>query len=90
MSPHSVVGVDVSKHRLDIRVHPEGLSFQCSNDPDGVEGLLRTLEEPSVQSIAQRRSARVFRKIPRRPIFEESYFGDSLTEGAATPASTEQ
>lgn len=52
MSSHSVVGVDVSKHRLDIHIHPEGLSLYFSNDPSGIEDLLRLLNEKSVHCIA--------------------------------------
>ena len=52
MSSHSVIGVDVSKHRLDIHIHPEGLSLYFSNDPAGIEDLLRLLNEKSVHCIA--------------------------------------
>ena len=37
------VGVDVSKDRLDVHVHPVGESFAVSNDDAGVEDLCRRL-----------------------------------------------
>lgn len=52
MSSYSVVGVDVSKHRLDIHIHPEGVSLQFPNDSVGIEDLLQLLKEYSVQCIA--------------------------------------
>lgn len=37
------VGIDVSKARLDVHVHPAGESFAVSNDEAGVEGLVERL-----------------------------------------------
>jgi transposase len=37
------VGIDVSKARLDVYVHPEGESFAVGNDEAGVEGLAERL-----------------------------------------------
>ena len=37
------VGIDVSKARLDVHVHPAGESFAMGNDESGVEGLAERL-----------------------------------------------
>ena len=37
------VGIDVSKARLDVHVHPAGESFAMGNDEAGVEGLAERL-----------------------------------------------
>jgi transposase len=37
------VGVDVSKHRLDVHVRPSGESWSVANDPQGHEDLVRKL-----------------------------------------------
>jgi transposase len=52
MSSRSFVGVDVSKHRLDIHIHPEGLSLQFPNDQIGIVDLLQQLTKYSVQCLA--------------------------------------
>ncbi|MEO7403610.1 MAG: IS110 family transposase [Burkholderiales bacterium] len=52
MPSHSFVGVDVSKHRLDIHIHPEGLSLAFPNDQVGITDLLERFTKYSVQCIA--------------------------------------
>jgi transposase len=39
----TTVGIDVSKGRLDVHVHPAGESFAVGNDQDGVEALAERL-----------------------------------------------
>lgn len=51
MSSRSFVGVDVSKHRLDIHIYPQGLSLEFSNDQIGIADLLQRLTQYSVQCI---------------------------------------
>ena len=41
--PHRFVGVDVSKDRLDVAVHPETSSWSVSNDEAGIEDLVKHL-----------------------------------------------
>ena len=36
-----VVGIDVSKDKLDIAVLPQGQTFTTSRDAKGLEGLMR-------------------------------------------------
>jgi transposase len=38
-----VVGIDVSKDRLDVHVHPSGEAFACVRDADGLDALLSRL-----------------------------------------------
>ena len=52
MPSHSFIGVDVSKHRLDIHIHPEGLSLAFPNDQVGIADLLQRLKPYSIQCIA--------------------------------------
>jgi hypothetical protein len=49
---HSFVGVDVSKHGLDIHRYPASLSIQVPNDLVDVEDLSYFLKKYSVQYIA--------------------------------------
>jgi len=37
------VGIDVSKHRVDVHVRPDTTTFACATDPDGLAGLVRRL-----------------------------------------------
>lgn len=39
----AVIGIDVSKDRLDVHVHPHGTRFEASNDPAGHDTLLARL-----------------------------------------------
>ena len=39
------VGIDVSKHRLDVAVWPTGEAWQVSHDSRGISGLVERLEE---------------------------------------------
>lgn len=39
------VGVDVSKHHLDVHRHPDGLAFRVTNTPAGISRLLDRLGE---------------------------------------------
>lgn len=41
------VGIDVSKSRLDVHVHPVGVRFDVPNDADGIEALVDRLGEAS-------------------------------------------
>ena len=40
------IGIDVSKDRLDIHVHPRGERFEASNDAQGIEALVMRLGPP--------------------------------------------
>lgn len=44
--PRVVVGIDVSKDRLDVHLHPEGRRFAVGNDPTGLASLLAALGGP--------------------------------------------
>lgn len=46
------VGIDVSKNRLDVHVHPSGESFGLANDAAGIEDLARRLNRLSPAVIA--------------------------------------
>lgn len=45
------VGIDVSKDRLDVYVHPAGESFRVGNDEAGIEQLIGRIEGAGAQSI---------------------------------------
>lgn len=47
-----VVGIDVSKKRLDLHVRPAGSALSYSRDAAGIEALVGTLSELAVQLIA--------------------------------------
>jgi len=47
-----VVGIDVSKDRLDVHVHPAGTMLSCSRDAAGIEDLIGELERLGAQLIA--------------------------------------
>ena len=47
-----VVGIDVSKDRLDISVHPAGTALEYSRDAAGIEGLIGTLAPLAPQLVA--------------------------------------
>lgn len=48
-----VVGIDVSKDRLDVHVHPSGEAFACVRDADGLDELLSRLapQKPALVAI---------------------------------------
>ena len=50
-TPAVFIGIDVSKARLDVAAHPSGESWQVANDPDGVGGLLKRLQDLQPQLI---------------------------------------
>ena len=43
--PHHAAGIDVSKRRLDVRLLPGRKAFCVANDPEGIDELVRRLEE---------------------------------------------
>jgi transposase len=45
------VGIDVSKHRLDVHVHPAGEAFSCGNDRPGLRMLIARLRRWSITAI---------------------------------------
>ena len=45
------VGIDVSKHRLDVAVRPTGEAWQVSHDSRGISGLVERLGELAPQLI---------------------------------------
>jgi transposase len=48
----TVVGIDVSKDRLDVYVHPSGESFAVARNAEGLEALIARLEPLSVSAVA--------------------------------------
>ena len=47
-----IVGIDVSKDRLDVHVQPVGESFFVGNDHAGVDGLIRRLRGAKADIVA--------------------------------------
>ena len=47
------VGIDVSKHRVDVHVRPDALVFACTTDPGGLAELTNRLLplQPGVSEI---------------------------------------
>jgi len=43
--PSPVVGIDISKHRLDCHVHPAGQSRRFANTAEGIQALVAFVEE---------------------------------------------
>jgi transposase len=48
----TVVGIDVSKDRLDVYVHPSGESFAVARNAEGLDALIARLEPLSVSAVA--------------------------------------
>jgi len=48
----TVVGIDVSKDRLDVHVHPDGTALNFSRDASGIEALIGRLAGLVLQSVA--------------------------------------
>jgi transposase len=48
----SVVGIDVSKHTLDVHLLPEGRRLHCSNDPPGRQEVIRVVAAARPQCVA--------------------------------------
>jgi transposase len=48
----SIVGIDVSKDRLDVHVRPSGLAFSVSRDTAGLEQLIGQLRPLAPQAVA--------------------------------------
>ncbi len=48
----TVVGIDVSKDRLDVYVHPAGTALSFSRDASGIEALIGQLAGLALQSVA--------------------------------------
>ncbi len=48
----SVVGIDVSKDRLDVHVEPSGEAFAVARDAAGLEALVERLKPLSVMTVA--------------------------------------
>jgi transposase len=46
------VGIDVSKERLDVHIHPSGESFALARDGDGIEQLIHRLKSRDLAIIA--------------------------------------
>lgn len=46
------VGIDVSKDKLDVYIHPAGVSFAVSRDSDGLEQLVGRLKEFALAIVA--------------------------------------
>jgi transposase len=52
------VGIDVSKGRLDVCLMPEGEAFAVANDQEGIDSLLRRLEEARPELVVLEASGR--------------------------------
>jgi transposase len=52
MDATAVVGIDVSKDRLDVHVRPDGFVFWVSRDGEGIANLVEQLGRLSVKTIA--------------------------------------
>jgi transposase len=50
------VGIDVSKGRVDVHVRPDGMTFACATDPDGLADLVRRLKPLQPKLIAMEAS----------------------------------
>jgi transposase len=46
-----VVGIDVSKDKLDIAVLPQGQTFATSRDAKGLEGLIARLKPLALEAV---------------------------------------
>lgn len=45
------VGIDVSKHTLDVHIHEDNLAYQFDNDPSSIKKLIRTLKQYSIRLV---------------------------------------
>lgn len=52
MEVSQTVGVDVSKHQLDVFLDPSACSFNVSNDADGIRALIERLRKKDVELVA--------------------------------------
>jgi transposase len=50
-APDIFVGIDISKNRLDVALNPGDQTFFCPNTPDGMQKLVRRLQELKPQII---------------------------------------
>ncbi len=57
------VGVDVSKHSLDVCILPDGKSFAVSNDQAGIDSLLERLHHSPVELVVLEASGRYERPV---------------------------
>lgn len=48
----SFIGIDVSKHRFDLHVHPAGAAFSVANETQAVAALVRQLRRAQPRAIA--------------------------------------
>ena len=48
----TVVGIDVSKDRLDVHVHPSGESFAAARNAEGLDALIARLAPLSISAVA--------------------------------------
>jgi transposase len=55
-----VVGIDVSKDRLDVCFLPSGEAFSVTNDPEGIDALVgRLREEPGPELVVLEATGRL-------------------------------
>jgi transposase len=50
------VGVDIAQETLDVHVLPQGNAFKCNNDADGIEKLIKRLQEVAPKVIVMEAS----------------------------------
>jgi transposase len=61
--PHHAAGIDVSKRRLDVRLLPGRKAFCVANDPEGIDELVRRLEEARPELVVLEATGRYERPV---------------------------
>jgi transposase len=61
--PHHAAGIDVSKRRLDVRLLPGRDAFCVANDPEGIDELIRRLEEAHPELVVLEATGRYERPV---------------------------
>jgi transposase len=59
------VGIDVCKDRLDVYIHPLGLTLVCANSPEGIKRLKRSLKAHEVARVAMEATGKFHRAAHR-------------------------
>jgi len=63
--PRIYVGIDVCKERLDIYIHPAGVSFSVANDAGGWRHLLRRLAKHQIELVVMEPTSKYHRAAHR-------------------------
>ena len=50
-SPHTFVGIDVGKDKLDIFIHPTGIKLETKNEKKAINALIKKLDKYDVQLV---------------------------------------